>query len=243
MIKTILDSMAERDSWRALFTVLSVILLFVKVFYTCSSTNRRVETYNSYNSLTNNSSIDMSEVSMRNNAINKAMIERLSNDFLYKDYKSIDSLKDAGRLFYGVVKLKKDTVVAVDFSSNLKIYKDFYFQNNHDDSLRIAFKSPENLNVFIHDFDTKSSVIESFKSFKSRSGLISNLKVEKITPTSDLVYYKIEANKNKFNGFAFCVKNKDSQMFFEFESEKLSKDRLKIAAITFLSENLKADKK
>lgn len=224
------------SNWRAIFVVLSIITLIVRLTFMCSS-DRKSPSYN-YNNDSSNPVLDFEEATRENNEINKVIIERASNNFLYTDYKALDSLPIASKEMYDVMKLTKDTVVYIDFKTKLKIEKDFYFQNNHDDTLRLAFKSPKNLNVFIHDLDTKNSVKENIESLK-KFGKLDKVLVEKINDNTEILSYKIKTDKAKFNGFAICFKSKEYQLFFEFESEKMSKDILKMKAVDFLSQNLK----
>ncbi|WP_281297216.1 hypothetical protein [Flavobacterium limnophilum] len=182
--------------------------------------------------------MDFEEATRENREINRIITERASNNFLYTDYEALDSLPIANKEMYDVIKLKKDTLVYIDFKTKLKIEKDFYFQNNHDDTLRLAFKSPKNFNVFIHDLDTEHSAKENFKSLK-KNGRLDKVLVEKINENTEFLSYKIVTDKAKFNGFALCFKSKGYQLFFEFESEKMSKDILKMKAVDFLSQNLK----
>jgi len=85
---------------------------------------------------------------------------------MYTSYQSLDTLNEAQKQLYSVIKLAKDSLVTFDLSTKIKVDKNYYFQNNHDDSLRMAFKSPKDLNVFVHDFESKQSEEQNFKALK-----------------------------------------------------------------------------
>ncbi|MTH14282.1 hypothetical protein [Flavobacterium sp. LC2016-01] len=168
---------------------------------------------------------------------------RFSNNLFYSDYAALDSLTVSEQEEYGVCRLKKDSLIFMDIKSQLNIPKEYYLQNNHDDSLRVAFKSPRNLTIFIHDFETKESVENGFKSVKRYSNL-EKFKVENNLESAKVFSYKISKEGKKFNGYAlaFQSKTRDYQTFYEFESSTLSKDMLKNKALEFLIQNTKQKK-
>lgn len=144
---------------------------------------------------------------------------------------------------YGFSKLKKDTIVFIDIKTQLNVPKEYYLQNNHDDSLRMAIKSPRNLTIFIHDFETKESIENGFKGLKKYSSL-KKFKVENTIGMTKTISYQISKENTTFNGYAlvFQSKEKDYQTFFEFESSTLSKDLIKTKALDFLLQNMKQKK-
>jgi hypothetical protein len=165
----------------------------------------------------------------------------LSNAILYRTYNGLDSLNSVTKDEYGILKLEKDTTLYVDVRTKVKVPKKFYFQNNHDDTLKMAFKSPENLNVFIHDLISKEEVGTNLKAIK-RSYNIEKFK-EKSIGVCKIITYKVTKDKKRYNGYALCFKSKDYQTFFEFESNDLSSEKLKEKAIDFLTANLSEEKR
>jgi hypothetical protein len=220
----------ERPVWKSVLSILVTIFLVVKLIYTCSHKTNTID--NTKNQLVNFQIDSQKDKEQYKNALNK-----ISNNFLYYNYESLDSLSSSVKENYRVLKLEKDSLVYISLSTKIKIPKDYYFQNNHDDSLRIAFKSPENLTIFIHDFDSKEEIEKNFKILKADSNL-QNYKASTIGDFK-VISYKISKNKKRYNGYALCIKGKELQTFFEFESDKLSSDKLRSAAILFLSKNMK----
>lgn len=230
--------MDERPAWRNVLSILVTCILVIRLFFTCSNMNNRNSSGNTSDVINFQETEKITnEIIMQNNRIRK----KTSNEALYGTYQSLDSLSPLMKESYGILRLERDTVVFIDLSTKIKIPKHFYYQNNHDDTLRMAFKSPENLNIFIHDFESKEEIAKNFKSLKSSS----DLKKYKENEVSifKIISYKISKNNKRFNGYALCFKTGDFQTFFEFESNNLSSDKLKEKAIDFLSENLKTVKK
>ncbi|WP_426485831.1 hypothetical protein [Flavobacterium sp. 2] len=190
---------------------------------------------------------DDAEIRAEHNRINTLMTQvkknRLSNNLFYSNYSDLDSLTISQQEDYGVCKLKKDSLIFMSIKEELNIPKGYYLQNNHDDSLRMAFKSPRNLTIFIHDFETKESVENGFKSLKRYSNL-QKFKVENNLKTGKVFSYKISKEGKAFNGYAiaFQSKTRDYQFFYEFESNTLSKEILKEKALEFLLQNTKQKK-
>lgn len=165
----------------------------------------------------------------------------VSNNIMYQTYQGLDSLNSIQKEEFGILKLERDTLIYVDLSTKIRIPKDYYLQNNHDDTLRMAFKSPQNLNIFIHDFDSKETLATNLKSIKHDKEL-QKLKESKLS-IFNLMTYKIKDHNKKYNGYAFCFKVESSQTFFEFESASLSSDQLREKAHDYLFKNLKDVKK
>lgn len=230
--------MNEGSVWRNVLSIVVTCFLVIRLIFTCSNTNKN----NSSDFAPQPSYIEdaqkvMQETIERNNKIRTYV----SNNVLYKTYESLDSLSPLMKKEFGVIKLERDSLVYVDMYTTLKIPKNFYLQNNHDDTLKMAFKSPQNLNIFIHDFDSKKGIAENFKSVKLDKEL-QKFKEQKLGGFKMLTY-KITKDKKRFNGFALCLQAGDYQEFYEFESTDLPADMLRQKAIDFLSENLKEDKK
>ncbi|MFB9079749.1 hypothetical protein ACFFLS_07665 [Flavobacterium procerum] len=167
----------------------------------------------------------------------------ISKDIMYKSYLGLDSLNAMERDDYGLLKLEKDTLLLIDIKTQIKIPKEYYFQNAHDDSLHYAFKAPDNLNFFIHDFEAKGDLEENFKAVKHISKL-QKYKLENTIDNTKVVSYKIVKNNKRFNGYALCFKNVDADLhtFFEFESDVLTKEKLQDRALAFLTQNMKEKK-
>ncbi|WP_139260403.1 hypothetical protein [Flavobacterium defluvii] len=166
---------------------------------------------------------------------------KLSNDILYSDYEKLDSLPPLQKENYGILKLEKDSLIYIALDTQIKIAKNYYLQNRHDDTLRMAFKSPDNMNVFIHDFVSKEEIEPSFKSLKNSSNL-QKFKVENTIGDVKALSYKITKENKRYNGYALCFKNDGFLNFYEFESDKLPLDKLKARAIDFFSHNMKEKK-
>ncbi|RZJ53884.1 MAG: hypothetical protein EOO44_06965 [Flavobacterium sp.] len=229
--------MDETPVWKTILGIIVAISLFIRVLYTCSNQN----SYNPSNAVVNQnfeqSQAAMKEVFEKHKAINTIM----STKMMYSDYKALDSLSPEQKQNYGIVKLEKDSLVYIAIDAQLKVPKNYFLQNNHDQFLRVAFKSPDNFNFFIHDFESKEDVEESFKKLKSDSNL-QKYKVENTIDQVKAVSYKITRENKRYNGYALCFKNAGVNSFYEFESGELSKDKLKMRAVDYLSQNMKAIK-
>lgn len=229
--------MNEGSVWRNVLSILITCILVIRLIYTCSNTNNRSSSnFTPEPSYIEDAQKVMQESIDRNNKLRTFV----SNNILYKNYDGLDSLSPLMKKEFGLTKLERDSAVKVDISTTLRIPKNFYLQNNHDDTLKMAFKSPQNMNIFIHDFDSKKGIAENFKSLKQDKEL-QKFKEQKYS-NFKVITYKITKDKKRFNGFALCFKAGDYLEFYEFESADLSADVLKLKAIDFLSENLKEDK-
>ncbi|WP_291152798.1 hypothetical protein [Flavobacterium sp. UBA7680] len=230
--------MDDRSTWRTVLSVLSVIILGGRLLYTCSNMNKpRYENDPVMESFRNSQ-----EAMKENFRQHQEMQRKMSNAILYSNYESLDSLSALQKDNYGIQKIQKDSLIYIALDTQIKIPKDFYFQNRHDDSLRMAFKSPDNVNVFIHDFESKAEIEPSFKSLKNNDNL-QKFKVENTIGDVKMISYKITKVSKRYNGYALCFKNEGFLNFYEFESNILSVDKLKIRAIEFLSQNMKEKKK
>jgi hypothetical protein len=231
--------MDERPVWKTVLGVVITLFFVTKTIYTCSHTNKT----NTVNPVVNTfiESQDIQRNEQENSNRIKAILKIKSNNILYSSYESLDSLPYSEKEAYGVLKLKKDSLVYLDLSTQIKIPKDFYFQNNHDDSLQIAFKSPKNLNVFVHSFESKEDVETNFKRIKVYNNL-QKFKVENTIGVTKTISYKISKNETKYNGYALSFTSKGFNVFIEFESQTLPKEKLKETALDFLLLNLKQKK-
>lgn len=148
-------------------------------------------------------------------------------------YKQLDSISESEKNVFKVIKLKKDTLVALDYHSKLKLSKEWYFQKNYDDSLKMAIKMPDDITVFVHDFESRQKLEDNFKSIK-RGLNLQSFAVEIATDDSKLVSYTIKKDNIPFNGYAFCVEQDNYFMFIEFESSTLSKAAVQEKALNFI---------
>ncbi|CAC9976699.1 hypothetical protein [Flavobacterium panici] len=229
--------MDDRSTWRTVLSILSVIILGGRLLYTCSNMNKpRYENDPVMESFRNSQ-----EAMKENFRQHQEMQRKMSNAILYSNYESLDSLSALQKDNYGIQKLAKDSLIYIALDTQIKIPKDFYLQNKHDDSLRMAFKSPDNLNVFIHDFESKAEIEPSFKTLKNSANL-QKFKVENTIGDVKAISYKITKESKRYNGYALCFKNDGYLNFYEFESSKLPLDKLKGRAIEFFSQNMKEKK-
>ena len=164
--------------------------------------------------------------------------QTISNLLFYKPYKQLDSLPQENKALYSVYKLDKDTVVNLDIETKIKIPKESYFQKNYDDSLKMAFKSPDDIVVFVHDFTGKGSNEDNLKSIKRGLNLQAFKTEENKTDNTNLFSYTVTQNGTTYNGYAMGFKNDNYFLFLEFESDKVSKEGLKVRALTYLLDNL-----
>lgn len=230
--------MSETPTWRTALSILSVIILGARLLFTCSDMNRS----RSANPDPVMESFRESQQAMKENLRRQQeILRKASNNILYTNYEKLDSLSPVQKESFGLEKLDKDSLVYIALDTQIKIPKKFYLQNSHDDSLRLAFKSPDNMNVFIHDFESKDEIEPSFKTLKSTSNL-QKFKVENTIGTVKAVSYKITKDDKRYNGYALCFKSDGFLNFYEFESDKLSVDKLKGRAIEFFSQNMKEKK-
>lgn len=225
-------------AWRNVLSILVTCFLVIRLLYTCSNMSNR-------NSSGINPEIvnfqDTQKIMQESIERNEKRREIVSNNIMYQTYQGLDSLNSIQKEEFGILKLERDTLIYVDLSTKIRIPKDYYLQNNHDDTLRMAFKSPQNLNIFIHDFDSKETLATNLKSIKHDKEL-QKLKESKLS-IFNLMTYKITDHNKKYNGYAFCFKVEGSQTFFEFESAALSSDQLREKAHDYLFKNLKDVKK
>jgi hypothetical protein len=228
----------ERPVWKTVLSIFGILFLVIRLVYTCSKMNDRKSNDLNINNVINDNLIEQHQYQ---DNIQRALLKK-NNDLLYTKYQNLDTINDAQKQLYSVIKLAKDSLVTFDLSTKIKIEKNYYFQNNHDDSLRMAFKSPKDLNVFIHDFESKESEETNFKNLKKNANL-KHFKLDNLLTETKTFSYTITKNKITFNGYALSFKNNGYQTFIEFESQKISGLELKFAALSFLNTNLKQSKK
>lgn len=162
---------------------------------------------------------------------------QISNNIFYYSYAYVDQLPAYQKEKYGIVKVTKDSLINFDLQTKIKCPKDYYFQKNYDESLKMAFKSKEDLNIFIYDFTSPNTHIgDNFRATKKGKDL-QNVKYDEPIGKLKTLSYNIGS---RTNGFAIVFQNENYIMFFEFESGSLSPANLRQKGISFITNNLKA---
>lgn len=227
----------ERPVWKTILSICISLFLVIRLAYTCSKMGDTKPAYqqNVYQDLQNNDAIQNYQ-----QAVQEASTSR-SNTLLYLSYNALDSLPLNEKKLYAVTKLRQDTLVTLDLSTKIKITKESFFQKNYDDSLKLAFKTRDNLTVFIHDFESKQDCETNFKSLK-RGMNLSALKYDKGTAKAKLFAYSLTQNNIKFNGYCIGIQSDNYCLFLEFESDKIAKAALKETALTYLLSILHSQK-
>lgn len=159
-----------------------------------------------------------------------------SNDILYTAYRDLNAFSSDQKSFYKLTKINKDTLIVLDLTSKIKLNKNDFYQNNHDESLMMAIKTAKDLNVFVHDSNKPGQLETQFTQIKADKKL-RDFKLEKLGKLS-IATYRITKDKINLNGSALIFKDADYTTFLEFESNKLSKSGLRNEMLRFLSQNL-----
>jgi hypothetical protein len=223
--------MSSGSPWRTLLSIVLLLFAVVRLVMTCTNDKSNAS------KPINQEIIDQSEAIRTNNVIAAAKFQQQSNDILYTSYKDLEDLSETEKQFNHLKKLEKDTIVQIDLSTRIKIQKESYFQNNHDDTLRMAFKLKKDLTIFLHDFESKKEDSDNFKALKS-NGQLSDLKLLKSNKNSKTYSYSIVKKTKKYNGFVLLYKSNELCSFIEFESDVLTKPALESAAYLFIINNV-----
>jgi hypothetical protein len=154
-----------------------------------------------------------------------------SNTVLYMPFKQLEALSDEEKRKNGLLKILKDTLVSIEPGLQVKIEKGCYFQNNHDVSMRFAFKDKLGLITFIHKVDCEDDNKNCFLGLKANEEL-TNLKIDKSQETMPMYSYSIKYDAKKFNGSALTFKEAKG-FYIEFESQDISPKILKLLAMQF----------
>jgi hypothetical protein len=227
----------ERPVWRTVLSIVLAIIAVVRLFATCNQTN------SNQNKILDASQFNTSEQQfLDQKPLTSTLAPNIWNDLLYKRYKYLDSLDQTRLKDFYITKLAKDSLVSLDIKSQLKIEKGCFFQNTQDDTLKFAFKTPKNINVFVHDFESNASADKSFKKLKAGSGIKNFKEFIKLSPTTKLVTYNIEKQKIKFNGIAYVFEQNNYLMFVELESSTWSQKKLNREALTYVANHIKVSK-
>ncbi len=223
--------MTNESPWRSVLSIVLLLFAVVRLVMTC--TNDKSNT----SSPINQEIINRSEEIRANNIVSAAKFQQQSNDILYTSYKDLEDLSETEKQFNHLKKLQKDTIVQIDLSTRIKIQKESYFQNNHDDTLRMAFKLKKDLTIFLHDFESKKEDSDNFKALK-KFGQLNDFKLLKSNKSSKTYSYSIVKKDKKYNGFALLYKSNELCSFIEFESDVLTKPALQSAAYLFIINNV-----
>jgi hypothetical protein len=219
----------ERPVWKTVLSISVSLFLVIRLVYTCSKMSDPQPAYpqNVYQDLQNNQAVQNYQQALRETSAAQ------SNQLLYLTYDALDSLPLNIKKLNAVTKLRNDTLVNLDISTKIKVKKESFFQKNYDDSLKLAFKTPENLTVFIHDFESKQDCETNFKSLK-RGLHLSALQYDQGTTKAKLFAYSLTHNNVKFNGYCIGIQSDNYCLFLEFESDKIAKATLKETALTYM---------
>lgn len=227
----------ETPVWRILLSVLVTIIVFIRLFMTCSnSRNRTSTTHNDYGIEQFRNELQQGRMAERE------ALKTKSNDIFYTKYAELDKFGQDKKERYKISKITNDTLVGFGFGSQIKIFKNNYYQNNHDDSLKMAIKMPDGFTVFIHDFKSMGPLEDNFKKLKYHSQL-KDFKFEEPIGKFKAMSYSITKNNTRFNGYTLGFESDNYLMFFEFEGEKIKKNELRIRALMFLMENVVGEKR
>ncbi|WP_316803090.1 hypothetical protein [Pedobacter nototheniae] len=160
------------------------------------------------------------------------------SDVFYFGYNYLDTISKFQKEIYQMVKLDKDSLVNIDFTTKFKVLKNSYLQNTHDNTLRYAVKTPQNLSIFIHSVEGKSTLNDAFKSLKGDAQLRNFRDFIKLGKTSKFVSYSIRKKAATFKGIACLMGDEEYKLFIEFESNKLSQMDLEAIALRYTANNL-----
>lgn len=231
----------ERPVWRQVLSICLVLFALVRLGISCSKMNNTNRNQN----LSTQPAIDLNsfENSTRTEAPTNYEYSstKVYNEVFYKPYKYLDSLSTIQRGRGYIVKMEKDSLINIDYSSKFRVLKNSYFQNTHDDSLRFATKSP-NLIIFVHGFESNDSLDSSFKKLKQSAKLKNYRPFIKLSENSKLVCYSITKENTIFRAMAYLVQQKNYRLFIEFESNKLSQIALEEKTMRYVSQNIIAKK-
>ena len=217
--------------WRIVFSAAMTIYFIVRIAMRCSgasaSSEYSKENYQKMQDVLSYTDTERFNSKQRN----------FNKNIFYESYQKIDSLDLTKREALGIVKLKQDSLVRIDLKTQMKIPKESFFVNNHEDSIRFSAKLKNSTNFFIHNLESSDTTENILKSIKGSS--LRNLKKDDMK-TSDLTMWNYELNKKqgRYNGILIASSVNGLVDFMEFESPSLSKSELKKEAVHFLSGNI-----
>ncbi|OYU79174.1 MAG: hypothetical protein CFE23_15370 [Flavobacterium sp. BFFFF1] len=227
------DHQESRPVWRIVLTVVIVIVMLFRIANACSKKRQAYQT----SPATETYDQDMQRRIQESQQQYKRYEEKQSNDLFYASYSALDTLSPEVRRKSHFTKVRRDTLIAYDISSNVKVDRNSLYQNNYDDSLRGAIKTPKGLAIFMHAFEFKGDVSEGLKSVK-RGCKLRQVKFEKIA-SSQSMSYTITKQNVVYRGYALAFLHDGLLSTFEFESSSENTAQLKSDALSFLLNNLK----
>ncbi|MCX2429814.1 hypothetical protein [Pedobacter sp. GR22-10] len=225
----------ERPVWRTILAIAFGLFAIVRFGILCHKMNSRPA--NDGVKINFNES-DFQAMPPQSSTISK----KAFNKRLYQDYQLLNQLSPSQLKASYITKLTKDSLVGLNVNIWLKINKGSLFQNTHDDSLKFAFKTPKNLNVFVHDFESKFAVNTTFKKLKSGNKIKKYRDFLKLSKNTKLVSYSIIQAGVQFKGVAYAFNEGDYYMFIEFESSILPQMELEHQALSYISKHIKGKK-
>ncbi|MFC7773085.1 hypothetical protein [Flavobacterium sp. GCM10027622] len=221
--------MENNSPWRIVLSVCLILFAVFRIATRCSNSSRS-------NSYDNSVQSNQDQISTSLRMINE-QISKTGEDVFNDSYTKISTLDSIFLDQFSIQKLNKDTLVHVDLLSKIRIPKEAYLQNTHDDSLRFGSKFKDDVTLLVHDFESKSKAEENLKQLKNHS----DFKVKPTENNSELgnyMEYSFSKNDKKVNGFAYSHNDDEYQLFIEFESDRLSEKEIKAYALHYLKENL-----
>lgn len=222
--------MNDKPVWKTILSVAVCLLAVIRLAITCSKSSDR----SSYSDMSYQNTNSIFE-RYGNNSKDVQGNDSKSNDLFYENYDSINKLNDAQKAIFRVVKVKSDTLVPIDITSKINVEPKSFIQKNHDDSLQIAVKLPDNTSIFLHSYSSKEDIMNNFKAVKQKRN-IENIKVKVDDPDSKFVSYTYQYKGKKYNGCALLATESGQFTSLEFENSKISKEELQAKAITFITQ-------
>ncbi len=235
------DEYNERPVWRSVLTICLFIFALIRFGFYCSKMDdRKRNTYKSDNDLNFEEFRDKLKQQSYSGSAPTATQDY--GDVFYFGYNYLDTISESQKQIYKIVKLEKDSLINIDFTTKFRVLKNSYFQNTHDNTLRFAVKTPQNLSIFIHIVEDKSTLNNAFKTLKNDSQLSNLRDFIKLGKSSKFVSYSIKKKASPFKGVACLMGDDEYKLFIEFESNKLSQTDLEAKALRYITNNLIAKK-
>lgn len=216
--------MENKPAWRSLLSIGIILFAVIRIALTCSrSSESSYMESPEYKRLT---------TGLRNGALlRQKREETASNDLFYESYDSIRKLAPEERERFGVIEMKKDSLVPLDLSAKIKAEKNSFIQKNYDDTLSMAVKFPDDISMFMHSYKGTGTLMDNFRSVKKGREL-KNISFNVDKPDSKFLSYRYTVKGRKYNGIAMMGKENNRFTFIEFESNDLPKEALELKAVT-----------
>ncbi|MCX8533930.1 hypothetical protein [Chryseobacterium luquanense] len=225
--------MQERPVWKNILSIVLCLFVVIRLVMMCNKSSDKSYSEKSYEDA--NFPIQQSSYKYDSDSYKD---ESASNDLFYENYDSINKMNDVQMAIFKVIKVKKDTLLPLDFNSKIKIEAKSFIQKNYDDSLQIAVKLPDNTSLFLHSYSSKNDMLENFKAIKKNKNL-GNISTEIDKKNSKIINYSYTYKDKKYSGCALIAKEDEQFTSFEFENNKMSKSEIYLLAITYLTNMLK----